>query len=235
MNLNGHYARYGLDPTSSVDKSALLLENDDRSRPRPSNAIGDGEIDAPITNGNPKPEDFLHFLKLLARARLGPHQRAKVDPSDIVQQTLLDAHLKLEQFRGSTEAEMAAWLRKILSCRVADAFRALSRQKRDVALERSFDPQLDETCSRLEGWLEAVQTSPSGKVSRNEQLVRLADAMTKLPEPQREAIELRHLHGLTLRETAEQLGRTAGSVVGLVRRGLVKLRELLAEPESRNK
>ena len=182
----------------------------------------------------PKPEHFRQYLALLARTHLGPNQRAKVDPSDIVQQTLLDAHRKLDQFRGTTEPEMAAWLRKMLSFRVADAFRALGRQKRDAALERPLDARVDDTCSRLEGWLEAVQTSPSGRASRNEQLVRLAEAMASLPRAQREAIELHHLHGLSLSDTAEQLGRTGGSVVGLLRRGLVKLRELLAEPESRN-
>jgi RNA polymerase sigma-70 factor (ECF subfamily) len=186
-----------------------------------------------VSPGGPHPEDFRHYLILLARARLGPTERAKVDPSDIVQQTLLDAHRKLDQFRGSSDAEMAGWLRKMLSCRVTDAFRALGRQKRDVALERSLDPKLDETCSRLEVWLDAVQTSPSGKACRNEQLIQLAVAMASLPESQRGAIELHHLHGLSLKETAEHLGCTGGAVVGLLRRGLVKLRESLAEPESR--
>ena len=172
-------------------------------------------------------------MALLARAHLGPQPRAKVDPSDIVQQTLLDAHCKLDQFRGSTEAEMAGWLRRMLSCNVADAFRALGRKKRDAALERSLDVPLDQTCTRLEAWLEAVQTSPSGKVSRNEQLVRLAWALDQLPEAQREAIELHHLHGLSIVETADQIGRTTGAVVGLLRRGLGRLRELLEDPETR--
>lgn len=217
-----------------MEMSAILLENEGETGHLRSCATGDGKIDEPPGQCGPKPEEFRHYLALLARAHLGPSQRAKVDPSDIVQQTLLDAHRKLKQFRGTTEAEMAAWLRKMLSFRVTDAFRALGRQKRDVALERSIDARVDDTCSRLEGWLEAVQTSPSGKASRNEQLVRLAEAMAKLPDAQREAIELHHLHGLSLSDTAEQLDRTGGSVVGLLRRGLVKLRELLAESESGN-
>ena len=184
-----------------------------------------------MTNNQPRPEDFRQYLAMLARAHLGPHQRAKVDPSDIVQQTLLDGHRKLDQFRGNTSAEMAAWLKRILSCNIADAFRALGAQKRDVALERSLDAPLDETCSRLEIWLEAVQTSPSGKVSRNEQLIRLAWAMEQLPDAQREAIELHHLRGLTLAETADDMGRTAPSVMGLLRRGLLGLQALLNEDD----
>ena len=209
----------------------LTLVQDNTSSPGTAQQITnkDNTIDESNGKHRPKPEEYRSYLALLARAHLGPNQRAKVDPSDIVQQTLLDAHRKLDQFRGSTEPEMAAWLRKMLSSRVADAFRALGRQKRDVALERSLEPQLDETCSRLEAWLEAVQTSPSGRVSRNEQIVRLAAAMEQLPDAQREAIELHHLHGLSLNETAEQLDRTTGSIVGLLRRGLTKLRELLED------
>ena len=190
---------------------------------------GDESIDLSRANPCLKPEQFRSYLALLARTHLGPHQRAKVDPSDIVQQTLLDAHRTLSQFRGSTQPEMAAWLRTMLSSRVADAFRALTRQKRDVALEQSIESQLDNTCSRLNEWLEAVQTSPSAVACRNEELVRLAGALDQLSEAQRNAIELHHLHGLTLAETAQQLNRSMGSVVGLLRRGLSKLRELLDE------
>lgn len=123
-------------------------------------------------------------------------------------------------------------MRRMLSCNIADAFRALGAQKRDVALERSLDVPLDGTCSRLEVWLEAVQTSPSGKACRNEQLIRLAWAMGELPDVQREAVELHHLHGLTLAETAQAMDRTAPSVMGLLRRGLQRLRELLEVSDS---
>ena len=169
---------------------------------------------------------------LLARAHLGPGRQAKLDASDIVQQTLLDGHRKLDQFAGTTKAEMAAWLRRMLWCNIADAFRALGAKKRDIALERALVVPLDETCSRLEGWLEAIQTSPSGEACRNEQLLRLAQAMGELPDAQREAIELHHLHGLSLAETAEAMGRTTPSVMGLLRRGLQRLRELLSAADS---
>lgn len=214
-----------------VENMRVLLQNEAAPDLLTRSPRGTGMGDEHVQVSDPKPENFRRYLLLLARARLGPAQRAKLDPSDIVQQTLLVAHEQRGQFRGTTEAEMAAWLRKMLSCRIADAFRALGRKKRDVALERSLDLQLDETCSQLEVWLEAVQTSPSGKVARGEQLIRLAEAMARLPEAQREAIELHHLHGLSLQETAAQLGRSGGSVIGLLRRGLVKLRDLLAEPD----
>lgn len=155
-------------------------------------------ISAALSDHKPEPEDFRHYLELLARTHLGPRYRSKLDPSDIVQETLLEAHQKRDQFRGSTDGEMAVWLRAMLSYNVTDAIRALGRKKRDAALE---------------------------------QLVRLAWALQQLPESQRLAVELHHLHGLTLRETAAQVDRTAAAVVGLLRRGLLKLRQLLNDAE----
>lgn len=177
-------------------------------------------------------ERFRDYLSLLARMRLLNSDRRKFDTSDIVQQTLLDAHTNLHQFQGSREEDMAAWLRQILANNLADAFRALNCNKRDVRRERSIYEQLSDSSLHLEAWLEAIQTSPDARAEKNEQLVRLAWALGKLPEAQREAVELHHLQGLTLAETAERLGRTPIAVGGLLRRGLGKLRELLQE-ESR--
>ena len=86
----------------------------------------------------PAVEAFREYLLLLARLQLGSRAHGKLDASDVVQQTLLDAHRQRQQFRGHTAAEMAAWLRRILACNLADAFRALGREKRDVARERGL-------------------------------------------------------------------------------------------------
>jgi RNA polymerase sigma-70 factor, ECF subfamily len=174
-------------------------------------------------------EQFRHYLGLLVRTQLGPRLRAKFDMSDVVQQTLLDAHRQWEQFRGSDDAELAAWLRKMLACNLADAFRAWGRAKRDVSRERSLEALLDQSCSQLAGWLEAVQTSPSAKAVKNEELLQLAWALDQLPEAQREAIELHHLQALSLAEIAAFLQRSEAAVAGLLRRGLSRLRELLQE------
>ena len=71
-------------------------------------------------------ESFREYLRLLARMNMDPRLQAKVDPSDLVQQTLLKAHEKQDQFRGRTEAERAAWLRTILANQMADALRQVS-------------------------------------------------------------------------------------------------------------
>ena len=174
---------------------------------------------------------FRDYLALLARMQLGPQVRVRIDPSDLVQQTLLDAHQKWDQFRGSNDAELAAWLRRILDCNVTDALRALGRLKRDVRREQALDARMDETCVRLDEWLAALQTSPSGKAIRNEETLRLASALAELPQAQRDAVELHHLHGCSLSEVAAHLDRSTAAVAGLLRRGLERLRELLTEPE----
>src|SRR5262245_26438327 len=176
-------------------------------------------------------EAFRSYLLLLARARLGAPLRGKLDASDMVQQTLLEAHRDAAQFRGQTSAEQAAWLRQVLARNLANAARNLGRQKRDVARERSLQAELDASSARLEQWLAAEQSSPSQQAERHEQALRLAEALAQLPEPQGEAVVLRHLEGLSLAEIAQRMGRTPASVVGLLQRGLKRLRELLQEED----
>ena len=106
-------------------------------------------------------ERFRQYLLLVARQQIDERLRGKLDPSDVVQQTLLEAHRNRDQFRGQTEAELAAWLRQILAHSLADAIRSLRRAKRDVARERSLDVALDQSSSKVEAWLAAEQSSPS--------------------------------------------------------------------------
>jgi RNA polymerase sigma-70 factor (ECF subfamily) len=180
---------------------------------------------------SPNLERYRPYLSLLARVQLAARFREKLDASDIVQQTLLEAHQKRDQYRGHTVAEEAAWLRQMLAHNLADAVRALGRAKRDAALERSLDAALDESSCRLEAWLVAEQSSPSQHAVKNEQLLHLAAALTQLPDAQREAVVLHHLQGWPLAELARHLDRSEPAVAGLLHRGLKRLRELLQESE----
>ena len=175
------------------------------------------------------PERFRSYLRMLAELQLGRGGRAKIDPSDIVQQTLLDAHRDRDQFRGRTEAEMAAWLRRLLACNLADAARLLGRAKRDAARERSLEAAIETSSARLEAWLAAEQSSPSEQAQRNEAILRLVDALARLPEANRQALVLRHCQGLSLVEISDRLGRTPPAIAGLLKRGLAELRTLLPE------
>jgi RNA polymerase sigma-70 factor (ECF subfamily) len=174
-------------------------------------------------------ERYQAYLHLLARLNLADRLRGKCDPSDVVQQTLLEAHRNIGQFRGHGDAEMAAWLRRILANQLAHLARDFGRAKRDVALERSLEADLGASSARLGDWLAAGQSSPSQRAARDEDAVRLADALAGLPEPQREALVLQHWHGLSLAEIGERLDRTPAAVAGLIKRGVRRLRELLDE------
>ena len=141
---------------------------------------------------------FREYLVVLARMQLGNQLRAKFDASDVVQQTLLEAHRKMAQFRGQSEAEMAAWLRQMLAYNLADAIRAHGRAKRDVARERSLEQGLEASSAQLTSWLAAEQSTPSQHAQGYEEVLRLAEALATLPEAQRDALVLRHLSGLSL-------------------------------------
>jgi RNA polymerase sigma-70 factor, ECF subfamily len=95
--------------------------------------------------------------------------------------------------------------------------------------ERSLEAALEQSSARLEAFLVADQTSPSARAERNERLLRLADALARLPGDQRRAVELRHLEGLPLAEIAARMGRSIDAAVGLIHRGLRALRRDLDE------
>jgi len=176
-------------------------------------------------------ERFRDYLRLLARLQIDTRFQGKLDPSDLVQQTLLKAYQARGQFRGTTAAEQAAWLRQILARTLANAVRDLARAKRDIGLERSLETSLAESSARLEAWLVAGDASPSQQAERNEQLLALAEMMARLPDIQREALLLRHCQGWSLAEISHHLGRSRAAVASLLRRGLKQLRELLQNGE----
>jgi RNA polymerase sigma-70 factor (ECF subfamily) len=175
-------------------------------------------------------EGYRDYLRLLARTQLGPRLQAKLDASDVAQQTILQAHEAQGQFRGTTEAEKLAWLRAILANVLAAVARRFEARARDVGRERSLAGALEQSSSRLERLFAADQTSPSQRAVRCEELLQLAAALTRLPEDQRQVVELHHLKGLAVAEVAAQMGRTRAAVVGLLFRGLKKLRQLLLKP-----
>jgi RNA polymerase sigma-70 factor (ECF subfamily) len=172
-------------------------------------------------------ETYRSYLLLLAQLQLAHELQGKLDPSDLVQQTLLKAHQFGDQFRGSAEAERVAWLRTILANTLADAARKFA--PRAGMRERSLEASLEQSSRRLEAILAADQTSPSQRAIRNEQLIRLADALGQLPDDQRQAVEMRHLQGLATAEIAERMKRSVAAIGGLLQRGLRALRVSLDE------
>jgi RNA polymerase sigma-70 factor (ECF subfamily) len=152
--------------------------------------------------------------------------RGRLDPEDLVQQTLVRAFERRDQFRGDSDAQRAAWLRTLLTRTLIDSVRKVAGS---AAAGRSLEAMLEASSARLEGFLAAEATSPSGRVERQEGLLRLADAVAALPEDQRRAVELKHMQGLSLVDVADRMGRSVPAVAGLLQRGLRALRLEMGE------
>lgn len=180
-------------------------------------------------NANPDLEQYRSYLKLLADLQLNPQLKVKEDASDIVQQTMLEAHRDLGRFRGQTDAELRAWLKTILTHNLLSAAKHYRRGKRAAEREVSLQEKLEQSSALLHRQLVADQTSPSMKLMKQERLEQLADALLKLLDGEREAVVLKHYHNWSVAEIAQHLGRTEEAVAGLLRRGLKKLRENLVE------
>ena len=107
--------------------------------------------------------------------------------------------------------------------------------KRDVALERSLEADLDRSGSGsgsgFAAWLAADQTSPSGRAERNEELLRMIEALAELPDLMREVVVLKHCQGWTLPQIAARIGRSVPAVASLLRRGLEGLRKRMKSGE----
>jgi RNA polymerase sigma-70 factor (ECF subfamily) len=175
-------------------------------------------------------EPFRSYLEVLARVHLDSRLRGNPDPADVVQTAMLRACAAWPTLKQPEPPVIAAWLRRILARTLADLVKHYDRDRRAVDLERSLEADLDRSASGMAGWLAADQTSPSQAAVRNEELLRLADALAALPEPQREVVVLKHLRGWPLKRIAEHIGRTVPAVASLLRRGLEDLRHRL-DPE----
>jgi RNA polymerase sigma-70 factor (ECF subfamily) len=175
-------------------------------------------------------EKFRPYLSILAQTKFQAKLQSKLDTSDIVQQTMLQAYQSFEQFRGKTEAELAGWLRQILANIISRSLRDLGRGKRDIQRERSIDAELQQSSMRLGGLLaDNGQVTPSQNIMRDEIAAKLAGALMELPDDQRQAILGKYWHGLASTEIGDQLNRSPEAVAGLLYRGLKRLREIMVE------
>jgi RNA polymerase sigma-70 factor, ECF subfamily len=193
------------------------------------------ELIGKARQGDPECRDELFrlcrsYLDLMARAQVESWLRVKVDASDLVQQTLLEAHRDFERFRGGSQQEWLAWLRRILARNAADFVRhyrgAAKRQaRREVrfaaASESGFQHGAPEPA--------APDGSPSQEFLRFENELRVAAALASLPPDYQEVVLLRNLQRLPFDEVAQRMNRSRPAAQMLWLRALRKLRELLAE------
>lgn len=195
----------------------------------PEHLLQEARAGDPVTLGRLL-DLYRRYLALLARVQIGQRLQGKVDASDLVQETYLEAHRNFGRFRGTSEGQFVCWLRQILAAKLADLLRRyLGAQGRDVRLEREIEDALDRSSVMLDRGLVAKQSSPSQQAVRREQAVLLADSLAELPDDYRDVITLRNLEGLTFPEVARRMGRSLDSVEKLWMRALARLRQLLSQ------
>ena len=171
-----------------------------------------------------------NYIAVLARTHVESWMRKKVDASDLVQQTLLEAHQGFQNFKGQAEEEWLAWLRQILAHNTHDFVRRFRTAKRAAGKELELD-RPGTTGGRGIDLSDALPT-PSQVAIRHEQQIELADALMKLSPDHQEVIHLRNLQRLPFDEIAERMGRTRPAAQMLWMRALKKLEELLHNEES---
>jgi RNA polymerase sigma-70 factor (ECF subfamily) len=175
-------------------------------------------------------ELYRNYLYLLARTQIDLHLQARANPSDVVQETFLQACGHFGQFRGNSEKELLSWLRRIL---VHNLARLVERQvkaqkrnvRREVSLER-YQTLLHQSSQHFEDALVSQCSSPSVQAQRRELATLVADQLAQLPPAYREVIVLRNLEGLAFDEVARRMDRTPGAVRILWLRALEQLRQL---------
>jgi RNA polymerase sigma-70 factor (ECF subfamily) len=175
-----------------------------------------------------------NYVTIVARAQVESWLQAKFDPSDLVQQTMLEAYRGFGGFHGATGAEWMVWLRRILARNAIDLARHYgATDKRQVRREASLSaPAGAESEARP---FEPVdrQDSPSQQLLLHERELLLADALSRLDADYREVILLRNLQGLPFDEVAQRMERSRPAVQMLWMRAIRKLQETMTSAEDR--
>ncbi len=172
---------------------------------------------------------YRNYLKLLVVSQLERKLASRISPSDVVQETFLEANRDFASFRGSTSAEFGAWLRRIL---VNNLHRVVEQhvftEKRDVRREISLDAlasNLEQSTARLDSILPDPGSSPSGIVQRQELEIELADQLAELPSDYRDVIVLRHIEALPFEKIGQRMERSPGAARMLWLRAIEMLRD----------
>ncbi len=170
------------------------------------------------------------YLGFAARAQLESWLKVKVDASDIVQQTMLEAHRDFDRFQGQSERQLLAWLRRILLHNVADFVRHYrGTAKRQVRREVPFGDRARSGPPAGAPEPAAPVATPSQQVARRDDELRLIAALEQLPPDYQEVILLRNLQRLPFNDVAEQLGRSRPAAQMLWKRAIDKLRDVLGD------
>jgi RNA polymerase sigma-70 factor (ECF subfamily) len=172
-------------------------------------------------------ETHRNYLRVLAASCLHREMQGKADPSDVVQETLLKVHENFRHFRGTTEVEWMAWLRKILVNHLSDYQKGFRRERRSVAREQSLESLVERSSVMLRNLGPAPGPSPSQEAQRREAAAIVAEAIAELEPEDRDVVILRNLHELDWKAVGEQTGRSPDAARMLWARAMQRVGGLL--------
>jgi RNA polymerase sigma-70 factor (ECF subfamily) len=166
----------------------------------------------------------------MVAARLDRRLAPRVDPSDIVQETLAEAAGRLDAYLRDRPLPFHGWLRQLAGEYVIQAHRRhVGSQRRSVARESRPPGISDDSAVLLVNLIVADDTSPSNRVLRQERIERVMAALAGLPSRDREVLVMRHLEQLGTAEIAEALGINEAAVRARLVRALTRLRASLED------
>jgi RNA polymerase sigma-70 factor (ECF subfamily) len=171
---------------------------------------------------------FRPYLNVIAQRMLDDRIQGRLDFSDVVQATFLEASRDFHSFRGETVESFLAWLRNILKNNISTAHQEhLATQKRSARREVSMAAPAGDNGSevQLANMRPAETSTPSQRLMRDEAAVVLANCMEQIPDTQRDAIRMRYLEGMSLKEISQKMDKSEMAVAGLLKRGLQGLRD----------
>jgi len=170
-------------------------------------------------------------LRRLIGIRLDPRLAARIDPSDVLQETLAVADRRLPAFLRDRPLPFYPWMRRIAADRITDAYRRhLGAGRRSV--KREEPPGLPgESVVELANRLAAPTSGPSARLHRQERSGRVRDALKSLPEKEREVLVLRYLEDLSTADAAAVMGVSESAIKMRLVRALQRLRDVLDEED----
>jgi RNA polymerase sigma-70 factor (ECF subfamily) len=170
-------------------------------------------------------------LRNMIRARMDQKLARRVDASDVVQDVLLEASQRLDDYIRDPKLPFGVWLRQMAQDRIID----LHRRHR-VARRRSLDreqqlagPGADQSSLELAAQLRDPELTPAAATLRKELHQRFVEAIDQLEDEDREIVLMRHFEQLTNSEAAELLGLSQPAAGMRHLRALRRLREVLGE------
>jgi RNA polymerase sigma-70 factor, ECF subfamily len=174
-------------------------------------------------------ENYRVRLRRMVRCRMDARLVQRFDPSDVVQEALLAASIKLPEYLRDRPVPFYPWLRRLAWERLLDLQRQhLGSQRRSVAREEGPRGELsEESVDSLARSLVARSAGPLSILIREERQRRIREALVHLEESQREVLVLRYLEGLRLQEVADVLGTTLAAVKMRHLRAIRQLRDVI--------